>query len=114
MAGRIRSLKPDATRSELDRYYRTTTLPVGPVVYLVQAGDGGPIKIGYAHNLRHRLAVLQTGNHVELRVIGWIENGSRSVERAVHVELAADRLRGDWFNPTRSVMAFAAKHERQR
>lgn len=38
-------------------------------VYFIRAGDGGPVKIGLADDVPHRLRELQIGNHVELRLL---------------------------------------------
>ena len=65
-------------------------------VYAIQAGDDGPIKIGWAFDPRFRLAELQTGNAAELRIIGVVE-ADRMLERALHVRLRPYRLRGEWF-----------------
>lgn len=42
-------------------------------VYFVQAGEAGPVKIGWATDPRARIADLQTGHYEPLRLIRIIE-----------------------------------------
>jgi hypothetical protein len=98
MAGRIR------TQSEIDRFYKTSPLPVEPAVYFFQAGENGPIKIGYASNIRHRLENIQTGNHEEIRVLGWICPATKNMEREIHGRIKEHRIRGEWYRPTSEVL----------
>lgn len=75
--------------------------------YLIQVGDGGPIKIGKSNDLASRLAALQTANPWELHVIGWHPRKGYRFEGRLHVELAAHRIRGEWFHPHPDVLAHA-------
>ena len=68
-------------------------------LYLIQAENGGPIKIGVSSNIESRLSQLQTGSPFILRVIGEYNGVSPSLEKQVHAELAEYRLHGEWFNP---------------
>lgn len=43
------------------------------MIYFIQAGDGGPIKIGYARNVERRFMALKTGTAKELAVLGVLE-----------------------------------------
>src|SRR5689334_18091148 len=46
---------------------------IGKKVYFIQAGENGPIKIGYTFkNVADRLAGIQTGNHEECKILGVI------------------------------------------
>jgi hypothetical protein len=69
-----------------------------PLVYFVQATDGGPIKIGKSNvvQLRDRVASLQIANPAELRVLACIA-GDHRTEHQLHVALSAYRVRGEWF-----------------
>jgi len=78
------------------------------VVYFIQAGEGGPIKIGYASNFSKRLAALQTGCPVELSVLGMMPGGPRE-ESELHVRLRWHRTRGEWFAPTDAVLRAIAE-----
>ena len=79
-----------------------------PVVYFVQAGKSGPIKIGFATDLTKRIASLQTGCPDDLRLLAVVDGG-REVERRMHNRVAGDRIRGEWFRPTAEVLALVAE-----
>jgi hypothetical protein len=73
-----------------------------PVVYFVQAGDDGPIKIGYCHKftgVRPRLDNIQTGCPWPLVIRRVIPVTSVYAERQLHEEFAPYRLAGEWFEP---------------
>lgn len=67
-------------------------------VYFIQVDPDGPIKIGIADSVISRLGNLQSACPYDLRVrTFW--RGPRLVERFLHRELAAHRIRGEWFRP---------------
>jgi hypothetical protein len=76
-------------------------------LYFIQAGEGGPIKIGYSADPQERLAMLQVGNHEELRLLAAINysTGSLGNKTAAHQESVfhrvfnVARIRGEWFKP---------------
>lgn len=72
-------------------------------VYFIQAGEGGPIKIGTAIDVARRLLVLQTGNVEPLTLLCDFEGGPEE-ERRLHRLFAADHLRGEWFRPSAAVL----------
>ena len=56
------------------------------------------IKIGVAKNIERRRSNLQTGNPLELRLLGWINTeGNFELERRLHQHFSARRVRGEWF-----------------
>jgi hypothetical protein len=65
-------------------------------VYVIQAGDDGPCKIGHATNVERRRWELQCSTHVRLRVVAVYVGGKRQ-ERALHEQFKAVRLAGEWF-----------------
>lgn len=73
-------------------------------VYFVRAGNTGPIKIGVAVNVDNRLKTLQTGNHLELRLVAKIKCRSKadaySMERNLHKKFKGKHIRGEWFSST--------------
>lgn len=81
--------------------------PATSWVYFVQAGEGGPIKIGRSADLEARVSALQTANANVLRVIGKYP-GRSAVERGLHTLFAKYRTRdgGEWFHPSPELMAF--------
>lgn len=50
------------------------------MIYFIQAGESGPIKIGVALDPCKRLAELQTGHYEGLRIIGLMD-GERLDEK---------------------------------
>jgi hypothetical protein len=68
----------------------------GTVLYVVQRGDEGPIKVGISRHLKQRIKQLQTGNAERLKVLRVYRMAD--VERAIHAELERrSRLEGEWF-----------------
>lgn len=78
------------------------------MIYFVQAGDAGPIKIGYTGSLKRRLPHLQNGAHEPLKVLG-VRQGDQSDEKALHRRFDAHRLRGEWFRPDNEILAFLSE-----
>jgi len=72
-------------------------------IYFIQAGNGGPIKIGTAYDVQQRRDTLQTGNPNELRILCAFP-GSEAGERKFHKHFEEERLSGEWFKPTGRVM----------
>ena len=57
-----------------------------------------PIKIGVARDIQRRKRALQTGNPLELRLLGWIEaDDDFHLERLLKKHFGAARTRGEWF-----------------
>lgn len=75
-----------------------------PQTYFLQAGDGGPIKIGSTRNLAVRLRTLCTMSPVPLRLLGVIKG--EDAEDRCHFRLGAFRLHGEWFAPSPVVLDF--------
>lgn len=74
------------------------------LVYFIQSGEEGPIKIGIARDPESRLAALQTGHHEELRLLA-ITHGGADQEGAYHMQFAEHRIRGEWFEPHPDILA---------
>ena len=78
-------------------------------VYFIQCGDDGPIKIGVASDLDKRLAGLQTANHQELFLLGFIPTAdAEEMEEFLHVQFDEARVRGEWFEPSRRLLDYIA------
>ena len=77
-------------------------------VYFIQAGEGGPIKIGHAANVRRRVAGLRTACPTEILARGYIA-GDEQTERALHRQFNDDRVRGEWFRPSAALLAVVAE-----
>jgi hypothetical protein len=66
------------------------------LIYFIQAGDDGPVKIGCAENVEKRRSALQTAHHDVLRILRSFP-GERGVERSLHERFSNLRIRGEWF-----------------
>lgn len=87
--------------------------PVGPVlrsVYFIQPVGGGRIKIGVSGSPESRLAMLQTGSPVDLRIVGLIPDAEPGTEPDLHARFAHLRVRGEWFEPAADLLAFIAEN----
>jgi len=76
------------------------------LVYYLQRSDD-LIKIGYSGNFRARFLALQR-EHGALRILATHRGGSRA-EAAMHDRFHADRVMGEWFNPSEALLAHVAK-----
>ncbi len=77
------------------------------VVYFIQMGEGGPIKIGRtATSVETRIAELQTGNPYKLRAIAAIR-AEIMLEQQFHSYFDEYRMEGEWFKPHPEVLAMA-------
>jgi len=76
--------------------------------YFLQAGDGGPIKIGSTRNLLVRLRSLTMMSPVPLKLLGIMKGGK--VEEFCHARLAAFRVHGEWFVQSEVVLDFIREH----
>jgi hypothetical protein len=76
-------------------------------LYFVQQGTDGPVKIGVSQDPAKRLSYLQVGNPDPLHLIGAWQGVERGDELELHAFLEGERLRGEWFKPTRPVLEMA-------
>lgn len=75
-------------------------------LYVIQAGEDGPVKIGVSDNPAERLRTLQQANAEELRVLCcW--STLTTEEKDWHRQFAHARLRGEWFEPLPELIAEA-------
>lgn len=77
------------------------------MIYFIQSGERGPVKIGMASDIAVRIRGLQTGHYETLRMVGSVDGG-RDVEASLHNHFRAVRVRGEWFRGTSELLAFAA------
>lgn len=68
-------------------------------VYFLLCENGGEdfLKIGYAKDVRKRVAQLQTGSPFPLELMGYIA-GNFETERSIHRECKRQRKFGEWFS----------------
>jgi hypothetical protein len=72
-------------------------------IYFIQAGNDGPIKIGWSEDVRSRLKQLKTANALPLKLLGSIE-GTQEVEQFCHKLFSHLLVDGEWFNPDTSLL----------
>lgn len=93
------------SREAIELYCKTTY----EMIYFIQAGDKGPIKIGISSDsvVKKRLSALQTAHYLELALIGHVP-GSRRGEARLHRRFSDLRLRGEWFEAHKSLVKHIA------
>lgn len=76
------------------------------MIYFVQAGKGGDVKIGYTENdINKRFADLQSANSKQLVLLATLD-GNRNTERALHRQFKNDRVRGEWYRFSNALRDF--------
>jgi len=73
-------------------------------LYFIQLENTGPIKIGLAKNPNRRLIQLQTANPYKLNLLYFFPS-CKTDEDGLHYLLRAYRLEGEWFLPSKKVLA---------
>lgn len=72
-------------------------------IYFIQAGEDGPIKIGWAVNPEARMRTFQTANFLPLRMLFSERYRSilfaKAIESDLHTEFKDYRIHGEWFAP---------------
>lgn len=81
-------------------------------VYFIQAGEGGPIKIGVASKWETRFSKLRADNHEEVRLVGFLD-GDKQIEAGLHDRFAPDHIRGEWFRPSPALLAYIAENAKK-
>jgi len=77
-------------------------------VYFIQAYADGLIKIGFSNDPYKRLAILQCGSPVPLRLIATIA-ADISLESALHKKFKHLRQHGEWFYPAIELLEYIEK-----
>ena len=112
MAERDPSIRPAlATATRLRRQSRPRSARPTQLVYFIQRGAFGPIKIGTAADPAARLRALQTGSDEPLRLLGSMDGG-RPMEASLHRRFGRARLSGEWFSPSTDLLGFIAEVSR--
>jgi len=98
----VRQFKGEAWARNAER---ETQAPSAKVVYFIQAGIDGPIKVGVASDVAARVASLQVGCPFPLALLGTVPGGF-SAERRLHSMFSEFRMQGEWFEPDWSVLNY--------
>ena len=76
------------------------------LLYFVQKGGAGPIKIGVSSDVDGRIRQLSTGSDERIRLLAAIEQTEEVNERALHAKFAGFRKNGEWFEPCGELLEF--------
>ncbi|NQT56480.1 MAG: GIY-YIG nuclease family protein [Desulfobacteraceae bacterium] len=85
------------------------------MIYFIQQGEDGPIKIGYTddEDAQRRLSQLQTGTHHKLHILTTIE-GNKLYETELHERFEGLKLSGEWFKPSETLLNYIENPPRLR
>lgn len=75
------------------------------MIYFIQQGNDGPIKIGHTTNVIRRLKSLQIGNPNWLQVLATA-HGGHPLESELHARFQHLRLIGEWFEPAPELITY--------
>jgi hypothetical protein len=75
------------------------------MIYFAQAGENGPVKIGYTENRDRRMREVQGMNGEVLTVLATLPGG-RKREAELHRRFAHLRRHGEWFEPGPELMDY--------
>lgn len=67
-------------------------------IYFIQSVKGGPIKIGKADNIEHRLKQIQNLNPFKLKIIKTLNGVPYQFEKVLHKKYRKYHLHGEWFS----------------
>jgi len=72
-------------------------------VYLIRAGERGPVKIGFSDDIVSRMVKMQADNHERLTILRRLKGGLLE-EAMLHERFADNWLHGEWFSFTRAML----------
>jgi DNA-binding protein Fis len=76
------------------------------MIYFIQSGNGGSIKIGYSNNdIEGRISALQTGTPYKLKLIG-VMRGELEDEKTIHSIFSEIHIAGEWYLPDDTLLKF--------
>jgi len=78
------------------------------MIYFIQQGHDGPMKIGYTKNhrtVKTRLSALQIGSSYKLRLRGLF-HGTPKDEHYLHNKFKHLRIRGEWFKSNKTLLGY--------
>uniref|UniRef100_A0A6M3IE98 Bacteriophage T5 Orf172 DNA-binding domain-containing protein n=1 Tax=viral metagenome TaxID=1070528 RepID=A0A6M3IE98_9ZZZZ len=77
--------------------YKKISIIESQSLYIIQAINGGAVKIGISHCPEERLKYLQTGSPVPLRIIRCYKDRGL-IESKLHKKFSDFKLHGEWFD----------------
>ena len=78
------------------------------MIYFIQSGKDGPIKIGYTkdeNSLHSRVGSVQCKTLGSLVILGAFD-GDKKREKEIHVKFSMYRIGGEWFEPNKNIIHF--------
>lgn len=78
------------------------------MIYFIQEGENGPVKVGKGVSPEARLKQLQTGNPRHLKIYVVVP-GYSSLETKIKKDLAKFQINGEWFSPTPELFEYIDK-----
>lgn len=75
------------------------------MIYFVQCGKDGPIKIGCSDDVEKRIAQMQIGCPYELALL-WQIKGDNEDEASLHEQWKHEKVRGEWFHPSEQLLLY--------
>jgi len=79
------------------------------MLYAIQVGTEGPVKLGTSADPLARLRALQTSHYLRLHLRA-VWQGDRTDEQALHGRFADARLHGEWFTCTPELHELLRRH----
>lgn len=78
-------------------------------VYFIQIVPDGPIKIGIASNVNHRLSGISTSIPYEIKLLHTC-GGGQKLEQKLHTRFSKHHIKGEWYNPDPEITRYIKKH----
>lgn len=86
-------------------FERRLTPDTSRFVYFVHAPEANAVKIGVSSDPKYRLTNMQVGSPVSLTILAVVPGG-HALERKLHQQLAASRIRGEWFRVSPGLLEY--------
>jgi len=85
-------------------------IPVIPLmefmaIYFIQRESDAAIKIGYSEDVPTRLGILRSTGNGRLSLLCAID-GDMVVEKQLHTKFNDDRIEGEWYEPSETLVAY--------
>lgn len=78
------------------------------MIYFIQEGSDGPVKIGLSNDPGRRLQQLKTGSSKPLRLLAVIE-GNANKERELHTAFREFSINSEWFKPVTDIFLYISR-----
>ena len=82
------------------------------MIYFVQSGKKGPIKIGKSNDPHERIGSLQISSSEPLTLLG-VMDGDIKEEKNIHTKFLNYRIKGEWFKPSNNLIEFIKSNTRK-